>query len=153
LKIGEIDHASLSMGITLPTGDNPKISLAKLEGKITWSDLSVFFFRPLPPATGVSGSGTFNRHGFDLAVESGMVGGIAVNAGSVQITGLDTGSLALEFKTTLEGGVEDVLAVLELPPFELEKVIGFGSAEAGGQMTADFGIALPLKSGLTPAEI
>ncbi len=153
LKIGEIDHASLSMGITLPTGDNPKISLAKLEGKITWSDLSVFFFRPLPPATGVSGTGTFNRHGFDLAVESGMVEGIAVNAGSVQITGLDTGPLALEFKTTLEGGVEDVLAVLELPPFELKKVIGFGSAEAGGHMTADFGIELPLKSGLTPAEI
>ena len=153
LKVGELDHASLSLGMTIPTGDSGKVSLAKLEGKINWSDLSVFFFRPLPPATGVTGSGTFNRHGFDLTVESGMVKGIAVKAGRVQITGLDTGSLALDVKTKLEGGVADALAVLELPPIELQKVIGFGSAQAGGQMTADFGIALPLKSGLTPAEI
>ncbi len=153
LKVGEVDHASLSLGMTLPTSDSGKVSLAKLEGKFTWSDLSVFFFRPLPAATGVRGSGTFNRHGFDLTIQSGMVKGIAVNAGSIQITGLDTGSAALDVKTALEGGVADALAVLELPPFELDKVIGFGSAEAGGQMTADFGIALPLQSGLTPAEI
>ena len=153
LKVGELDHASLSLGMTIPTDESGKVSLAKLEGKISWSDLSLFFFRPLPPATGVKGSGTFNRHGFDLAVESGMVEGIAINAAKVQITGLDAGSVALDVKATLEGGLADALAVLELPPLELDKVTGFGSEQAGGDLKAEFSIALPLKSGLAPADI
>jgi len=153
LKAGAVDNASLSLSITLPTRKDGAVSLSKLQGKLVYSGLSVFFFRPLPPATDVGGSGTFDQHGFDLAIEGGTVEGIAIKTGRVQITGLDAEEVALDVKTNLDGGVANALAVLELPPFGLDKVIGFGSAQVGGQMTAEFSIALPLKSGLTPGEI
>jgi len=153
LKVGAVDEASLSLGMTLPTQEDGAASLSKLEGKLVYSGLSVFFFRPLPPATDVGGSGTFDQHGFDLAIEGGTVEGIAIKTGRVQITGLDAEEVALDVKTNLDGGVANALAVLELPPFGLDKVIGFGSAQVGGQMAAKFSIALPLKSGLTPGEI
>ena len=153
IKVGTVDDVNLSLNMTLPIGDVSALSLTKLEGTLAYSDLSVFFFRPLPPATGVTGSGTFNRHGFDLAVEGGTVNGVAIKSGKVLITGLDDKDAALDVKTELAGPIADALAIISLPPLNLDKVIGFGSADAGGQMTAGFDIALPLKSGLGPEEI
>ena len=153
IKVGTVDDVNLSLNMTLPIGDVSALSLTKLEGTLAYSDLSVFFFRPLPPATGVTGSGTFNHHGFDLAVEGGTVNGVAIKSGKVLITGLDDKDAALDVKTELAGPFADALAIISLPPLNLDKVIGFGSADAGGQMTAGFDIALPLKSGLGPEEI
>ena len=153
IKVGTVDDVSLSLNMTLPKRDVSALSLTKLEGTLAYSDLSVFFFRPLPPATGVTGSGTFNHHGFDLAVEGGTVNGVAIKSGKVLITGLDDKDAALDVKTELAGPFADALAIISLPPLNLDKVIGFGSADAGGQMTAEFDIALPLKSGPRPEKI
>ncbi len=153
LKVGTINKAILSIAGTLPSPEGGALVLEKLNGELSYSNLSVYFFRPLPPATGISGSGTFNKQGFDLSVENGLVEGVAITSGGVQINGLDVKKAALLVKTTLDGGIADTLAILELPPLELDKLIGFGSDDTGGDMTAEFSIALPLKSGLAPAEI
>jgi len=153
LKTGTVDEVSLGINMDLPSGDGGAFALKKLEGAVAYSNLSVFYFRPLPPATGVTGSGSFNQQGFDLSIETGLVEGITVKTGRVQITGLDVNTVALDVKTSLDGKVSDALAILESPPFGLDKVLGFGSSEAGGHLTAEFGISLPLKSGLVPGEI
>jgi hypothetical protein len=153
IKLGTVDDVNMSLKMTLPIDDVSALSLTKLEGKVAYSDLSVFFLRPMPPATGVTGSGTFDQHGFDLVVDSGTVNGVAIKSGKVLITGLDVKDAALDVKTHLAGPVADALAIVSLPPLNLDKVIGFGSADTGGQMTAEFDIALPLKSGLGPEEI
>ncbi len=153
LKAGTLDKASMHMKMTLPSREGGALALEKLNGILAYSDLSVYFFRPLPPATGISGTGTFSQQGFDLSVETGLVEGVAIRSGRVQIKGLDVKKVVLEVKATLDGGVANTLSVLELPPLGLDKLIGFGSADAGGEMTAEFGIALPLKSSLAPGEI
>jgi hypothetical protein len=153
LKVGTVDEASMSINMDIAADESKSPALNKLEGKIAYSDLTAFYFRPLPPATGVTGSGSFNQQGFDLSVKSGLVEGITIGPGRVQITGLDVKRAALDVKTSLEGKVQDALAILESPPLRLDKVIGFNSTATGGHITAKFGISLPLKSGLTPKEI
>jgi len=153
LKVGTVDSASLSIDLTFPSREGGALVVEKLEGKLAYSDLSVFFFRPMPPVKGITGSGTFSQQGFDLSIADGRVGQVAIRSGRVQITGLDVKKVALDVNATLDGEVADALAVLESPPIALDKMIGFGSADVGGQVTAEFGIALPLKSGLLPAEI
>ena len=153
IRVGSVDDVNMSLNMTLPVGDVSAVSLTKLEGQFAYSDLSIFYLRPMPPATGVTGSGTFDRHGFDLLVTSGTVNGVAIKSGKVLITGLDAKDVALDVKTDLAGPVADVLAAVSQPPLNLDKVIGFDSADTGGQMTAKFHIALPLKSGLKPEEI
>ncbi len=139
LKTGTVDEVSLGINMDLPSGEGGTLALKKLEGQIAYSNLSVFYFRPMPPATGVTGSGSFNQQGFDLSIETGLVEGITLKTGRVQITGLDVNKVALDVKTSLNGKASDALAILELPPFGLDKVIGFGSTKAGGHLTAEFG--------------
>ncbi|MEH6570007.1 MAG: DUF3971 domain-containing protein, partial [Halioglobus sp.] len=153
LKAGKVDSASVNLAMTLPPREDGALVLEKLQGKFAYSDLSVFFYRPMPPAKGITGSGTFSQQGFDLSIADGLVGKVTIRSGRVQIKGLDVKKIVLDVKASLDGGVADALAILESPPIGLDKVIGFGSAEAGGQVTAEFGITLPLKAGLLPADI
>ncbi|MEH6588922.1 MAG: DUF3971 domain-containing protein [Halioglobus sp.] len=153
LKEGAVDSASISLGMTVPPREGGPLVLEKLQGKLAYSDLSVFFFRPMPPAKGVTGSGTFNQQGFDLSIADGLIGQMAISSARVQIKGLDIEKITLDVNTSLDGEFADALAVLESPPIGLDKVTGFGSAEAGGQVTAKFDITLPLKPGLLPADI
>jgi len=153
LKAGSVDQVDVSINMDIPTANDSALVLNKFEGDINYSDLSVYYFRPMPPATGVTGSGSFNQHGFDLSVDSGMVEGINIGPGKVKITGLDIKKVALDVNTSLDGSLDDALAILESPPFHLDRIIGFSSTDAGGQLTAEFKIALPLKSGLQPEEI
>jgi len=153
LEAGSVDQVDLSINMDIPTVNGGAMVLNTFEGAINYSDLSVYYFRPMPPATGVTGSGSFNQHGFDLSIDSGMVEGVNIGPGRVKITGLDVKKVALDVETSLEGSVADALAILESPPFHLDKTMGFSSTDTGGQLTAEFKIALPLKSGLQPKEI
>lgn len=153
LKTGLVEVATLNIDMDIPSADGGAITLHKLHGDVEYSGLSVYYFRPLSPATGVTGSGTFNRQGFDLSVSNGMVEGVNIGPGRVQINGLDTKNVSLDVDTRIEGSFSDTLAVLESPPFHINEAIGLSSTQAEGELKAGFKIALPLKSGLKPEEI
>jgi hypothetical protein len=154
LKNGKVDKASLELDLDVPAPEsNGKIALKKLGGNIGYSDLSVYFFRPMPPATAVSGSGSYDQSGFVLSVNTGEVEGVGIGPGIVKIEGMDIGQITLDVDTKLNGSLPNALRVLESPPFRINETLGFGSTDTGGQVSANFKIALPLKKGLQPGEI
>lgn len=154
LKRGKVDKVSLELDLDVPTTEsNGKMSLKKLAGNIAYSDLSVYFFRPLPPATAVSGSGSYDQTGFVLSLDTGEVEGVGIGPGIVKIKGMDTGQITLDVDTKLNGSFPNALRILESPPFRINETLGFGSADTGGQVSANFKIGLPLKEGLQPGEI
>ena len=75
-----MDKANLDIRMTIPSHKNGALALEELKGALVYSNLSVFFFRPMPAATGVSGSGTFSQQGFDLLVEGGQVEGVSIKS-------------------------------------------------------------------------
>ena len=109
----------------------------------------------MPSATGVTGSGTFDQHGFDLGISKGLVNGVSIESGKVVISGMDDQKAAISVQTHLNGQLAAVFAVLEAPPIELstESVTGLVSEQLGGQIEFDFSIALPLESELANGDI
>ena len=153
LKAGTVDKASLNMAMAIPMDPEGAFQLNELNGALDYSKLTVSYFGSLPVASGVSGSGTYDRHGFDLGIEDGQVNGIGVSKGQVVISGLDENKAAISIKTHLQGELAAAFSVLEAPPFELDQVTGFASAQLEGRIDSEFSIALPLKSGLGKEEI
>ena len=153
LKAGTVDKASLNMAMAIPIDPEGAFQLKELDGALDYSKLTVSYFGSLPVASGVSGSGTYDRHGFDLVIDNGQVNGIGVSKGKVVISGLDDNKAAISVETHLEGELAAAFSVLESPPFELDQVTGFGSDQLGGRIDSEFSIALPLKSGLGKEEI
>jgi hypothetical protein len=138
------------------TGPETAFELRELNGSVNYSDLTVAYFGSLPPATGVTGAGTFDRHGFDLDVSNGLVNGVSIESGKVIISGLDNKKAAVSVKTHLDGPLASVLAVLEAPPIKLGAGLGSTSSlseKIAGHVKSGFSISLPLKSGLTDVDI
>ena len=155
MKAGAVDNAKLDLAMHVPTGPETKFQLDELKGTVAYSDLTVEYFGALPPATGVTGSGTFDQRGFDLDVTRGMVNGVSIQPGKVVISGLNNKKAAISINTQLNGQLDDLFAVLESPPleFNFSTYTGVVSDHLAGQVVSDFSIALPLKSGLTGGEI
>ena len=155
MKAGEVSSAKLNLAMDVPTGPETKFQLKELQGTVAYSDLTVEYFGSLPPATGVTGSGTFDQRGFDLDISKGLVNGVSIQPGKVVISGMDNKKAAISVKTHLSGQLSNVFAVLESPPLELSFSTNTGviSEELAGQVVADFSIALPLKADLADEEI
>ena len=153
IQAGEVENAKLNLEMLVPTGPGTDFQLTELKGALDYSELSVAYYGSLPVATGVSGSGTYDRHGFDLGVSKGLVNGVGIDSGKVLITGMDNKMSAISIATHLSGGLGNLLAVLEAPPLELSPYNDFSPNQVSGQFEADFNIALPLRAGLSKEEI
>lgn len=155
MTAGTVDNAKLDLAMHIPTGPGTKFQLDELKGTVAYSDLTVEYFGALPPATGVTGSGTFDQRGFDLDVSRGMVNGVSIQPGKVVISGLNNKKAAISVNTQLNGPLDNLFAVLESPPLELNSRVytGVVSDHLAGQVVSDFSIALPLKAGLTGGEV
>ena len=155
MKAGAVNRAKLDLAMDVPTGPEAKFQLKILQGTVAYSDLTVGYFGALPPATGVTGSGTFDQRGFYLDVNKGLVNGVSIQSGKVVITGMDNKKAAISIRTQLNGQLSDIYEVLESPPLELSSSLRTGvvSQQPAGQVIADFNISLPLKAGLAGADI
>ena len=155
LKAGTVNDATLNMAMLVPTGPESTFQLKELKGTVAYSGLTVTYFGELPPAIGVTGSGTFDQRGFDLGITKGQVNGVSIDSGKVVISGMDDGKAAISIDTHLNGSLAAIFAVLEAPPLEFgsDTYTDVASKRLGGQIESDFSIALPLKSGLADDDI
>lgn len=103
LQAGTVSNAKLDLAMNLPTGPEAGFQLRELKGSLTYRDLQLAYFGSLPPATGVTGSGTFDRSGFDLDINTGRVNGVSIESGKVVISGMDNKRPAISVRTHLNG--------------------------------------------------
>ena len=98
-------------------------------------DLTVGYYEELPPLTGVDGSATFTARRMDFTIDAGRIGDIAVEGGSVVITGMGIPgreTTQLEVRTKAAGPVRDILALIDHPPLRLAGKAGVSPADAAG---------------------
>jgi uncharacterized protein YhdP len=127
-----------------------------VEGRFTFADLSVGYYKELPPITGADGSATFTARRMDFAVEAGRIGDIAFDGGSVVITGMGIPgreTTQLEVRTKAEGPVRDVLALIDHPPLRLAAKADVSPADAAGRASIDLAIGMPLHRDVTDEEV
>ena len=155
LRAGTVGNAGMDIAMVVPRGPDAGFQLDKLEGTVAYNDLTVAYYGSLPPATGVSGAGTFDLKGFDLDVSQGLVNGVQIERGKVIISDMDNEKTAISVKTNLNGPLPAVVAVFEAAPinFRIDAVSGKVSEKLGGQVEGDFSIAVPLKPGPDAGEV
>ena len=126
-----------------------------LAGEFAFQDLTLRYVDTMPPLVGVSGSATFTGQRMDFAVASGHVGDLALDQGSVAITGIGIegrDTTQLEIATRVAGPVAQALSLIDQPPLGFASKIGIAPDAASGQVVADLRIGMPLHKELEPEE-
>ena len=126
-----------------------------LAGEFAFQDLTVRYVDTMPPLLGVSGSATFTGQRMDFTVASGHVGDLALEQGSVAITGIGIegrDTTQLEVATRVAGPVAQALSLIEQPPLGFASKVGIAPEAASGHVVADLRIGMPLHKDLEPEQ-
>jgi uncharacterized protein YhdP len=145
LVAGTVEEATTQVVVTVPTVTAPTAKLERLRGTIRYQGLEVHYLRPLPPATGVSGSASFDQQGFRIQVNTGQVTDMQITGGTVEITGLDRGRDAMAIRVGVDTPLRTALTLLNHPQLNLLADFGINPARTDGQVTTQLGLALPLR--------
>jgi uncharacterized protein YhdP len=127
-----------------------------LAGEFAFERLTVRYLDTMPPLVEVDGTATFTGQRMDFAVASGRAGDLAIDQGSVVITGIGIkgrDTTQLEIATRVTGPVEQALSLIERPPLGLASKVGIAPEAASGRMVADLRIGMPLHRDFARSEV
>jgi hypothetical protein len=145
LVAGTVEEARAQVVVTVPKTTAPTAKLERLQGTLRYQDLEVHYLRPLPPATGVSGSASFDQQGFRIQLNAGQITDMHITGGTVDITGLDRGRDAMAIHVGVDTPLRTVLTLLNHPHLNLLADFGIDPATTSGQATVQLGLAFSLR--------
>jgi len=131
--------------------DFSALRVTDLAGTMELEEAVVHWLRPIPPAEGARGSVTFTLPEITLRIAGGRQGGVQVREGTARFLLRETPE-ALDIALTLQGGVPDVLAVVQHPRLKLFERRPLPLTNPQGQVEGRLSIALPLLADL-PMEL
>ena len=148
LHDGVMDRAEFSLQARAPLANLDAATVVSLDGTIRARDLTVNYFKGLPPITGVNAAASFNRSTMRIATAGGHLQDVALKPADITITGLDLHDQAIEIIAPLEGPVKTVMSVLDAPRLGYAKRVGLVPDRTSGRVAATLHFAFPLLADL-----
>lgn len=146
LRDGTIDRlqAQLDLHVDLaPDAAQPAV-INQFDGTMSFSGLSVEYFRPLPPARNVSGTAQFDSTQITFTATSGDLGNIKTTGATAHFYRLDTNDQQAKIDVNATGPLGDGLSVLDTAPLYYARAMGIDAKRAAGNFSAQLDIAFPL---------
>ena len=153
IRDGLADTVEINLDILLPDGAEQEVRAREVFGRLTYSDLSVHYLRPLPPVTGVSGEATFSAEQFVIHPEGGRLGSISVPKGRVTIDGLDVKDQTIDIDLEVAGPIRETLELLDHERLDLISGLGIEPERTSGSAAGQLRFRFPLESDLSVDQI
>jgi hypothetical protein len=119
--------------------------VTRLAGNFGYNGLEVRWLDDVPPATAVVGTSTFDRSSMHFKIDDGACAGIDVEAGNVDLTGLDVDREHLKLTVTGSG---PFAAVVDLLPAEVKPPL---QTDGNGKLRVN--AAFPLRAKLNFSDV
>ena len=140
---GVLDEAAVQLGLDL----DPRAHTAdvlKATGSLRYSDLTINYFNGLPMVHNVAGTASFAGKHLDFVPTSGMLKGLKVTGGALQLTDLGGKPEWLTIDLALAGPLQDALEVINAKPLRYAHAIGVDPGHVAGQVETRLHFKLPL---------
>ncbi len=150
---GQVPKAEAMLQMRLPLADPAAMTPVSLTGSMTLQNLTVHYFRPLPPATQANGTVRFNLDGFHITVDRAAVGALSLGDGTVNLLGLNDNADRADIDVTVRGKLADQLLLLDHEPLRYPRRLGLEAAKAGGDAVTRARFQFPLFKDLPIADV
>ncbi|MBL8709369.1 MAG: AsmA-like C-terminal domain-containing protein [Rhodospirillaceae bacterium] len=145
---GMIDAAGADLAMRVPIGGGDVV-LDSVLGRMTTSNLTVHYLRPMPPITKGMATAEFDAKTFRATISGGEVGNIKVSAGNLEITGLDVEDQFIKVGGDVAAPLADALGLLDHPRLGYAAKLGIDPAAAEGTAAANIFFDFPAAKDLT----
>lgn len=144
LHDGTLDRTEFSLQARAPLSDPEAVTLVAADGTMQARDLTITYFKGLPPITGLNAAASFNQSTMRIATAGGQVQDIALQPSDITITGLDLHDQVIDIDARVEGPVKTIMSMLDLPRLGYAKRVGLVPDRTSGRAAARlrFGFSL-----------
>jgi len=150
LQSGTITEMVATLDGSLEVGEKTRLRDVSLEGFMSFEGVTVHYLRPLPPALGVGGRGTFTEKRIDAEVTEGYLGDIQLKRADVSLTVIHTVSDDFaSIEAEIDGPISEILRVLDTEPFGYARALGLTPEEVGGSGSGIMRFDMPLRREMT----
>jgi hypothetical protein len=150
---GTVEKVEVKFDVAFPGGDLDAPELLAFGGGLKARDLSLYYFRPLPPLRGGKGTASFDATKFTADFTAGAVGNLVARGGHLAITGLDKPDQMVSVEADVEGPLKEALQLLNHPPFGYPAKMGLNPDNTGGSVATHLAVQLPARNHLGPGEL
>lgn len=146
LRDGTIDQlqAQLNLDVDLAPDAAQAAVIKQFDGTMSFSGLSVEYFRPLPPARNVGGTAQFDATQITFTATGGDLGNIKARGATAHFYRLDTNEQQAKIDVDAAGPLADALSVLDTAPLYYARAMGLDAKRAAGNFSAQLDLAFPL---------
>jgi hypothetical protein len=146
---GRVPKASAQARLDIPLSAPKAAKVTSVTGTMTLADMTVHYFRPLPPVTNGQGSAVFDRENFNITVASGQVvqegvSPIKVSSALIKLQGLAEGQDRADIELTTTGKLSSQLVLLDNDRLGYPRRLGINAPEAIGEATVSARLQFPL---------
>jgi hypothetical protein len=105
------------------------------------------------PLLGARGFAQLTTSTFELTLEHGVISGLDITEGLLQIDGLDTTSPSMVIDMVVTGSTADAAAILARPPVNFTEILVPGAAPLGGVIAARTQLTMPVQPVVEPSQV
>jgi uncharacterized protein YhdP len=145
---GSVDRATMHLLARMPGSDPDAIEITQIAGTLSYTGLTAYYLKPLPPMVGVDGTATFDDESFRLATTTGSVLDIQLGKGRIDMVGLDTSDHRIDIAMPIRGPLASIFEVLDHDRLRLIQKLGITRQGAAGDVDAELYWAFPLLNDL-----
>ncbi|KGM33781.1 YhdP family protein [Inquilinus limosus] len=144
LHDGVIDRTEFSLQARAPLSNPQAVTLVAADGTMQARDLTVTYFKGLPPITGLNAAASFNQSTMRIATAGGALQDIVLQPSDITITGLDLHDQVIDIDARVEGPVKTIMSVLDTPRLGYARKVGLVPDRMSGRAAARlrFGFSL-----------
>ncbi len=141
---GTVDEITLRTALSIPGGRAGDMEIERLDGTLRYHDLDIYYLRPMPPITGVSGTAVFDDRNLTFSTQGGRLAGLTLGPGTIEITNLDIAKEAVHIELDVTGPLRASLELLDHERLKLIRRLGIDPADIGGMVAAKVTFDFPI---------
>ena len=135
---GRVNGLDVSVALKANIGKPVTVQLQRLRGAFRYTNLTIRFFRHMPPVTRASGIATFDDKSMKFTIDRAMLRDLEVRRASVDIDGFKKPVRSLAIDARAVGNVQTALTIIDREPLGFARKMGVSPLAVQGKVS--FGI-------------
>ena len=135
---GRVNSLDVSIALKANIGKQRSFELRRLRGAFRYTNLTIRYFKHMPPVKGISGIATVDDRGMKFSVDRGTLKDLKIVNAKVDITGFRAAMRSLKVSARVVGKLQSALTIIDREPLGFARKIGVSPLAINGQVS--FGI-------------
>jgi len=123
--------------------------ILSVRGGFRFENLTVDYLAPMPKARKVFAAATFDETGIKFKITRGAAGGLTVEGGTIEVTGLDEYDQYLDLDLRIAGSFRDAMQFVDHAPLGMARAVGIDASQARGSATTKLNMRFIVENALT----